>query len=73
MIKVELRTPTHSPITEWEENEVVIGEASEAMAKGGAESFERHSSALACSGWNRLAGTYQSDEELWRWTGPWDM
>jgi hypothetical protein len=23
--------------------------------------------------WNALAGTYQSDEQLWSWSGPWDL
>jgi len=23
--------------------------------------------------WNSLAGAYQTDEELWRWGGGWDM
>lgn len=23
--------------------------------------------------WNNLIGAYQSDDELWRWSGAWDM
>jgi len=72
MIQAELRNPAHSPMTEWDEEAAIVGTTVEGTALAGDVDSGR-SSRLAGTWWNRLAGAFQSDEELWRWTGPWDL
>jgi len=68
------RNATRPAMTEWEgPADVIVCNADFEEPKQSARGSEACPEVPGSDHWNTLAGAYQSDEELWRWTGPWDM
>jgi len=59
--------------TEWEDAESSVVKPDVEIIMPSVNYLAGSSSRWACLWWNRQAAAYQSDEELWRWTGPWDL